>query len=548
MWQFDKNNSLIPGRLPADGSKITALYARLSRDDGADGDSGSITNQRELLLKYALENHFSNIRFFCDDGYSGTNFNRPAYEEMINLVKQGHVSAIIVKDHSRLGRNRLKIGFLMEQLIEDYSVRYIAVSDSIDTARGLDDMVAVRELFNEFYPRDCSKKIRTVLANKGNSGERLTVYPPYGYKGNKQGWQVDESAAAIVREIFDLCIAGYGPLQIAHQFTSRHIPPPETYRAQQGLPVHNTPVYPDRWSSVTVSRILSRMEYTGCTVNFKTTKKSYKSKKIISNPPEKWKIFPNTHPAIIDRDIFDRVQELRQHKRRTTKSGYRSMFSGLLYCADCGGKLYLTVNPAEHEKSYFYCSNYRRNTCTCTAHYIREVAIRNIVLQNMREVLGFAREYEDEFTRSLLDQNQREAHKALSQKKQELEQAQNRFEELDTLFQRLYEDNVSGKISDARFKKLSDKYEDEQQELKVRIGKCSAALEQEHENTVNVDRFLALVRKYTRIEELTPELLNLFIKKIVIHAPDKSSGKRTQKVDIYYNFIGETPEITSKSE
>ena len=296
MWQFDKySNTFIPGVLPVDDSKITACYTRLSQEDEQEGDSGSILNQRDFLLKYCKEQGLNNVYFFSDDGYTGTNFDRPGFTELMELVERGQVKTIIVKDHSRLGRNRLVVGALMERFTEDYGVRYIAVTDGIDSAKGLDDMVAVRELFNEFYPRDTSKKIRAVFTNKGNSGQRLCTQVPYGYKGDKHRWDVDEEAAQVVREIFSLCMDGLGPMQIAKRLRAAQVLTPTAYKLAKGLPVVGHPrENPYEWDSKLVAKILERMEYTGCTVNFKGYKKSYKSKKRVQNPPEKWKVFPDT--------------------------------------------------------------------------------------------------------------------------------------------------------------------------------------------------------------------------------------------------------------
>lgn len=304
---------------------ITALYCRLSRDDELQGDSNSIVNQKEILWRYAEENHFPNPRFFVDDGYSGTNFDRPAYQEMMELVEDGMVEAIIVKDHSRLGRNRLVIGQLLEEILDEHNVRYIAVTDNIDSLKGLDDMVAVRDLFNEWYARDTSKKIRAVWRAKSSAGKRLCNNPPYGYRKDpedKERWLVDEEAAKIVREIFSLCIVGFGPLQIAKRLRKEQVLNPTAYREAHGLIVGNpTPADPYHWDNKAVAAILERMEYLGHTVNFKGTKKSYKSKKRIKNQPEKWQVLPDTYPAIIEQAQWDRVQELRKKQAPPHKDG-----------------------------------------------------------------------------------------------------------------------------------------------------------------------------------------------------------------------------------
>lgn len=551
MWQFDRlTNTFIPGALPSDGNKITACYTRLSQEDELDGASGSILNQRDFLLKYCADNQFQNVRFFGDDGFTGVNFDRPGFNELMELVEHGQVSAIIVKDHSRLGRNRLVVGALMERFTEDYGVRYIAVTDGIDSAKGLDDMVAVRELFNEFYPRDTSKKIRAVFTNKGNSGQRLCTQVPYGYKGDKHRWDVDEEAAQVVREIFSLCMDGLGPMQIAKRLRAAEVLTPTAYKLEKGFPVVGHPrENPYEWDSKLVAKILERMEYTGCTVNFKGYKKSYKSKKRVQNPPDKWKVFPDTHPAIIDRETWERVQELRKNKRRPTKTGRQSMFSGLVYCADCGAKLhYCTTASFEDRQNHFRCANYKSNTGTCSAHFIREVVLSDIVLEHLRQTVQYVQGHEAEFVQAVMDKSMADQKKETAQKRRELAQAERRISDLDVLFQRIYEDNISGKLSDERFSKLSKSYEDEQRTLTEKAKALRAELDKGQAQAVNVAQFIALVKKYSEIDALTPAIVNEFIERINVHAPDKSSGHRSQQIDIIYNFIGILPSSQAKEE
>ncbi|MCI8657486.1 MAG: DUF4368 domain-containing protein [Oscillospiraceae bacterium] len=545
MWQFDiLTNKFVPGSLPANG-KITACYTRLSQEDELDGDSGSILNQRDFLWKHCTENHFENIRFFSDDGYTGVNFERPSFAEMMKLVEQGYISTIIVKDHSRLGRNRLMVGLLMEQFTEDYNVRYIAVTDGIDSDKGFDDMVAVRELFNEFYPRDISKKIRAVVANKGNSGQRLCTQIPYGYIGDKSGWEIDPVAADVVRRIFSLCISGLGPTQIAKLLRAEQVLTPTAYYISVGRSTpHPTPADPYKWDTGSVVAILQHKEYTGCTVNFKMTKKSYKSKKIIPIPPEQRKEFSDTHPAIVDLETWERVQELRKHKRRRSKSGRQGLFSGLVYCADCGEKLYFNTcdKLVNNGQEHYTCSNYKSNTGTCSAHFIREAVLKSLILEHLRQTLWIVRTHENEFVQAVMSKNMADQKKELAQKRRELTQAERRIADLDFLFQRIYEDNVNCKLSDERFAKLSQSYEDEQRTLKDRVTALRGEVEQEQQQAVNVGQFIALVKRYTEVEELTPAILNEFISRVVVYAPDRSSGKRTQRIDIQYNFIGEIPD------
>lgn len=551
MWQYDKRtNTFDPGALPADGSPITACYVRLSQEDEQDGDSGSVVNQRDFLRKYCDDHRLPHPRYFCDDGFTGTNFDRPGFTEMMDLVEQGKIATIIVKDHSRLGRNRLKVGALMERFTEDYGVRYVAVTDSIDSDKGLDDMVAVRELFNEFYPRDTSKKIRAVFNNKGNSGQRLCTQVPYGYKGDKHGWEVDEEAAQVVREIFRLCVEGLGPSQIATRLRARQILTPTAYKLEKGFPTIGHPrENPYNWDGRLVAKILERMEYTGCTVNFKGYKKSYKSKKRVQNPPDKWKVFPDTHPAIIDPETWERVQELRKNKRRPTKTGKHGLFSGLAYCADCGAKLYFCTSHSFSERQdHYVCSNYKSNTGSCSIHFVREVTLHDLVLQHLRDTIRYVQDYEDDFIQAVMDKSMADQKKETTRKRRELTQAERRITELDTLLQRAFEANVSGKVSDEQFTRLSKSYEAEQHMLSDKIQLLHSELDAEQAQAVNVTQFIALVRKYIDMQELTPTIVNEFISRIIVHAPDKSSGHRVQRIDIQYNFIGILPAVLPKSK
>lgn len=541
MWQYDKKTDrYYPGMVPPEG-QITACYDRLSQEDEAAGDSDSILNQRALLLKYCTDHHFQNIRFFSDDGYSGTNFDRPGFREMMELVEQGRVKAIIVKDHSRLGRNRLVVGALMERFTEDYGVRYIAVTDGIDSEKGLDDMVAVRELFNEFYPRDTSKKIRAVFTSKGNSGQRLCTQVPYGYKGDKYGWEIDGEAAQVVREIYALCMDGLGPMQIAKRLKSARVLTPTAYKLSKGITTRNNANEdPCGWETGVVAKILDRMEYTGCTVNFKTRKKSYKSKKTLYLPPEERKIFPDTHPAIIDGETWERVQELRKNKRRPTRTGKQGLFSGLAYCADCMSKLYFcTYHGSTEGQDHYVCSNYKSNTGSCSIHYIREKVLSALVLAHLQATISYIQTNEDDFVRLVMDKDAQEQRRELARKKAELGKAEKRVRELDGLFQRVYEDHAMGRLTDERYNRLSASYEAEQRELEAKVKDLRRELERGQEQAVNVDQFVALVRKYTEVRELTPTIINEFIKMVIVHAPTKINGHRAQFVQVVYNLVGE---------
>ena len=527
---------------------ITALYARLSQEDALDGDSNSIVNQKKILLKYAEDNGFPNPTFFIDDGVSGVTFDRPGWNEMIRLAEAGKVKTVIVKDMSRMGRDYLKVGYYTESFFAERDIRYIAINDGVDSDKGDNDFTPFRNLFNDFYARDTSKKIRAVMRAKGNAGEHLCSNPPYGYvkdPADKKKWIVDEEAAEVVKRIFDLCVAGKGPMQIAKALTAGKVLTVKAYYAKRdGKPM---PENPYRWSVETIRGILERPEYTGCTVNFKTYSKSHKLKKRLQNAPENYRIFPDTQPAIVDRNIFERVQELRANKRRPTKTGRQGLFSGLLYCADCGEKLYFcTTNSFSPKQEHYVCSNYKSNTGTCSAHFIREETLTLFVRQRIFDVTAMFFDDIQGFQNMVYQQRFEEAEKAIKQKKKELEQAKKRIAELDRIFKRIYEDDISGTISHERFLKLSAEYEAEQKELTEFVKAEQTAVDTYEQDRTDFDSFAAIIRKYVGIRELTPTIVNEFVKKIVVHAPDKSSGHRRQKIEIVWNFIGELEQDEDK--
>ena len=522
--------------------KITALYCRLSRDDEQDGMSGSIKNQQAILEKYAQENGFKNTRVFIDDGWSGTNFARPAFTEIMELAEKRLIGTLIVKDHSRLGRNRLIVGQLLEEGFDNLGVRYIAIMDNIDTAKGISQIVPMQDLFNEWHAQNTSQKVRNVFRSKGMSGAPLTTNPPFGYlkdPEDKNSWIVDEDAAKIVRQIFAWCVDGLGPTQIAKRLKAAKVPTPTEHWLSIGRNCSKPPAVPYNWCSATVADILSKQEYCGDTVNFRSTRKSFKNKKKIERPPEDWKIFKDTHPTIIDRAVFDLVQELRKHRRRPTKSGIVSPFSGLLYCADCGEKLYYSFsNNYKREQAYFFCSSYRKNSDVCSAHYIREKVVEQLVLESMQRIMLNVQIFEKEFARKQMACYTEEKKKQLAAKCQELKKAQKRIAEIDTLIQKIYEDNASGKLSDERYMTLSTSYEEEQQTLKAAITEMQAYLETETDKTVNLQQFIRKVKKITELKVLTPELIHEFVEKIVVYAPKYLDGTRIQIVDIHYSGIG----------
>lgn len=528
--------------------KITALYCRLSRDDEQEGTSGSIKNQQSILEKYAKDNGFKNTRVFIDDGWSGTTFARPAFTEIMELAEKGMIGTLIVKDHSRLGRNRLVVGQLLEEDFDSLGVRYIAIMDNIDTAKGISDLVPMQDLFNEWHAKNTSQKVRNVFKNKGMSGVPLTTNPPFGYMKNpdvKKEWIIDEEAAKTVRQIFALCVEGLGPTQIAKRLKATKVLTPTEYWNSIGRNCSKPPTVPYNWCSATVADILAKQEYCGDTVNFRSTTKSFKNKTKIERPQEEWKIFPNTHPAIIDREVFELVQELRQHRRRPTKSGIVSWFSGLLYCADCGEKLYYSVtNNYKREQAYFFCSSFRKNSDECSAHYIREKVVMENALESMRRILLNVQAFEKKFARKQMECYSEDKKRELAEKRRELNKAKKRIAEIDGLIQKLYEDNAIGKISDERYATLSMSYEEEQRAPKSALPDIENYLETETDKTESLQRFIEKVKRITEIKELTAELVHEFIDKIVVHAPRYLDGKRVQLIDIYYNGVGILRELT----
>ena len=525
--------------------KITALYCRLSRDDELQGDSNSIVNQKNILSKYAKENGFKNLQYFVDDGFSGTNFNRPSWNDLIALVENNKVGAIIVKDMSRLGRDYLKVGFYTEVMFVEKNIRFIAINNGIDSANQTDsDFTPFLNIINEWYAKDTSKKIRAVMKAKGESGKHLTTRPPFGYMkspDDKTRWIVDDEAAQIVKKIFALCLEGYGTSQIARILKDKKILTPFSYWNSKGQAFKSSE-NPYNWSADTIAGIIEKKEYLGHTVNFKTYKQSYKSKKKCTNPEEKHLIFENTHEAIIGIDTWEKVQELRKNKRRPTRTGKSNMFSGIAYCADCGQKLYYcTSKYFESRQDHFVCSTSRKGKENCSTHFIRATILEQGVLAHLKYVIGTVASYENQFRKVLGAKQKAEVKKELSIKKKLLSKSESRIKELDLLFQRIYEDNVSGKISGGRFEILSETYEKEQTELKQIIKKLSAEISETEEQSDNVERFISKVHKYFDLQELTPSVLNDMVKRVYVHAPKVIDGKRTQEIDIVYDLVGILP-------
>ncbi len=529
--------------------KITALYCRLSQEDSLDGESNSISNQKKLLLAYCKDHNLPNPVFFVDDGYSGTDYDRPGFQSMLDEIEAGRVAVCCTKDLSRLGRNSTLTGMFINITFAKHNVRYIAINDNYDTLNpnSVDnDFAGIRMWFNEFYARDTSRKIRAVNKAKGERGERLTTNVPYGYRKNPEDgkdWIIDEEAAMVVRHIFDLCMEGRGPMQIAKQLKEEMILNPTAYKLKNGIKSPSPePADPYNWNNSTVVHILERQEYTGCTVNFKTYTNSIWDKKQRETPEENRVVFYNTHPAIIDLATFDKVQEIRQQRHRRTKTGKSNMFSGLVFCADCKARMYYcTTSYFEERQDHFVCGNYRSNTGTCSAHFIRAVVLEQLVLEHIQNVIWFVLHNEAYFRANMERLHQMRTEEKLHTMRKELAKGEKRIQELDRLFIHLYEDHVAGKVSDERFAMMSRNYEDEQQALKVDMEKLRQEIEAQEQKNQDLELFIQKVKKYEDLEELTPYAVHDLIKAIYIGAPDKSSGKRHQSIHIQYDLVGFIP-------
>ena len=525
---------------------ITALYPRLSHEDELQGESNSISNQKRILETYAKQNGFSNLRWYTDDGFSGANFQRPAFQAMLADIEAGKVGTVIVKDMSRLGRNYLQVGMYTEMIFPQKGVRFIAINDGVDSAQGENDFAPLRNIFNEWLVRDTSKKIKAVKRSKGMSGKPITSKPVYGYLMDEdENFIIDEEAAPVVRQIYSLCLAGNGPTKIARMLTEQQIPTPGTLEYRRtGSTRRYHPGYECKWATNTVVHLLENREYTGCLVNFKTEKPSYKLKHSIENPPEKQAVFENHHEPIIDRETWERVQELRKQRKRPNRYDEVGLFSGILFCADCGSVMYQQRYQTDKRKQDCYiCGSYKKRTADCTAHFIRTDLLTAGVLSNLRKVTSYAAKHEARFMKLLIEQNEDGDRRRNAAKKKELEAAEKRIAELSAIFKRLYEDSVTGRISDERFTELSADYEAEQKELKERAARLREELSKAQEATANAEKFMNVVRRHTTIEELTPTLLREFVEKIVVHESVALDGKRRgklrrQEIEIYYSFVG----------
>ena len=524
---------------------VTAfLYERLSRDDNLEGESYSIGNQKKLLAKVAKEKGYTNLVHFLDDGISGVTMDRPGFVEMICQLEQGKAAAVFVKDLSRLGRNYIEVGRLTEEFFPNHDIRLVAVSDNIDTAEGENELAPIRNLFNEWYARDISKKRRISNKIKGNAGEPMGQ-PPYGYikdPNDPKHWIVDDEAAQVVRRVYSMTLEGFGTEQIAAQLEKDDVLTPRAYWLTKGIkrPGKGKQQPPTKWNSSTITKILSLQEYCGDILNFKTYSKSYKNKKRIDNDRENWVVFQDVHEAIIERAVYEQVQQKRgKIRKRRTNNGEHNMFSGLLVCADCGSNLHFHFNQGNPEIKYFNCSNYKGNRGTCTStHYVRVDFLEEVVLGEIRRLTKFSSLYEDEFVKAVIGHSQQAEQTDRKLKKKELQTLLARDEELDGLFERIYEDNVSGKLSDDRFAKMSRRYEDEQKELSEKIKKLRSEIEKQSSRSMTTDMFIGLVRKYTRARKLTPRMLNELIEKIEVFNAEKIDGVWEQRLRIHYNCVG----------
>ena len=521
---------------------ITALYPRLSHEDELSGESNSISNQKRILEAYAKQNGFTNLKWYTDDGFSGANFQRPGFQSMLADIEAGLVGTVIVKDMSRLGRNYLQVGMYTEMIFPQKNVRFIAINDGVDSAQGENDFAPLRNIFNEWLVRDTSKKIRAVKRSKGMSGKPVTSKPVYGYLMDEdENFIIDEEAAPVVKQIYSLCLAGNGPTKIARMLTEQQIPTPGTLEYRRtGSTRRYHPGYECKWAANTVVHILENREYTGCLVNFKTTTQSYKCSKIIYNSEDKQAVFENHHEIIIDRDTWERVQKLRKQRKRPNRYDEVGLFSGILFCADCGSVLYQQRYENKTRKQDCYiCGNYKRRVKSCTAHFIRTDLLTAGVTANLRKITAYAAKHEKQFMKLLVQQNEDGGKRRNAARKKELDAAEKRIAELSAIFKRLYEDSVTGRISDERFAELSADYEAEQRQVREHAAELQAELSKAQEATVNAGKFMNIVRKYTSFEELTPTLLREFIEKIVVHECSYDENKnRRQEIEIYYSFVG----------
>lgn len=547
----------------AENEKITALYERLSRDDEMVGDSNSIVNQKKMLEDYAKQNGYTNIEHFTDDGYSGGSFDRPDWKRMVAGIEDGSIGTVIVKDMSRIGRDYLQVGFYTEVMFKEKEVHFIAIANGVDNQkRESSEFAPFLNIMNEWYIRDSSRKVTTVLRARGMEGKHTTNNAIYGYRKSeedKNQWVIDEEAAEVVRRIYRMSLEGKGPYEIARILSEEQIERPSYYLAKRGLGTcrsNNNTATPYVWRGATVRDILSKPEYMGHTVNFRSYKESYKDKRAKKTPKEDWVIFKNTQEAIVSEEMWNKVQELRKTVRRTDTVGEANPFTGLLYCADCGAKMYNHRGGAGRARNWkgelngkrrpdrdeYNCSTYNLSRQSydkqCSQHYIRTEVVRKLVLETIKAVSDYVITNEEEFINRIYSSSRDKQKESIKSLKRKIAQDTKRVNELNMLMKKLYEDNISGKLSDKRFEFMLSEFENEQDTLEISMENAKAEIEKYESDTIRADKFIELVKRYTDFSELTTPMLNEFVEKILVHEADYSSGERVQEVEIYLNFIG----------
>ena len=522
-----------------------ALYCRLSRDDNMDSESNSIQNQRKILQKAAKDKGYTDTVFFVDDGITGTTMKRPGFQKMLTAIEAGYISAVFVKDLSRLGRNYIEVGKLTEEFFPLHDIRLVAVSDGVDSDEGEDDFTPFKNIMNEYYAKDISKKRRIVNKMKGNAGVPLSP-PPYGYIKNPDDprfWVIEQEAAEVVRRIYRMALEGYGLAEIAARLAADGVVNPTYYWRSRGTSRggSKSTVEPTKWGHTTVKKILTLQEYCGDVINFKSYSKSYKMKKRIENPEENRAIFLNVHEAIIDRQTWEKVQALQKGTRRKkpTVTQEPSVFSGLLKCPECGGNLNFHFNQNNHDIKFFSCQNHNSGYRKCSkTHYIRLDFLEQVVLYEVKRLACFASEYENDFIKAMIGRSAKVAENGRIRKQRELDALTARDRELDMLFERLYEDNVAGKIDDARFAKMSKRYEQEQGENAKKIKALRLELKKDESKRMDIDDFLETVRRYTDVATITKRMVAELIDRIEVYHAEKQDGITNQRVVIHYNCIG----------
>ncbi len=525
-------------------NKITALYCRLSQDDGIDMESNSISNQRKILQEYAHSNGITNTMFFADDGYTGTDFNRPDFQRMEAMIERGEVDTVIVKDLSRFARNYIEAGNYLEVKYPSLGVQFIAIKENVDTVKGTGmEMMPFYNIFNEWHSAETSKKIHEVWKVKAAEGKRVSSAVPYGYMkdhDNHEQWLVDEEAAKVVKHIFDLCLQGLGIGKIATQLEREGILNPTAYWQSKGLKTRNKlNAPPCRWWVSTIRGILENIQYTGCTVNFKTTTVSYKVHDRVYNPKEDWQIIPDTQEAIIDMETFNRVQEIREHRRRHTSTGRSSIYTSKIFCGDCGSKMYFCAAKSIPDKNVFFrCSEYKENRGKCTIHHIRETAVDAIVTKAVKEVIKYVTQYEPVFLYLYSKKHNEEMLTNLKLTRLRIEQGEKRMQDLNQLIMKVYEDHVLGDLPDARYAMMASNYEKEQERLAKQLESDKESLAKAEQTAVDVKSFLKAIHRYTDFEKLDEKMVNTLISKIEVFNKVKLDGKYHVPVKVHFTAVG----------